>query len=378
MKSLTARQTGIVLFLSVISFKLTILPALVYEFMQNDSWFIILIWMLIDLGALIVMLWFICKYPNMTFQQVLRKAFGNTVYRIVFAMLFVYFMVKTFFLIKEIANYCNEILFDDFQWLNFIIPMITLVGFAMTRSIRSIARTIEFFFIFIFVTMNVVVLMSIGDFDFSNFLPVLNNGIGQVISGLFLATFAFGDYLVILFFMGDIKIESKKIFKSKIVFYAFLAITTILNINMAIIGVFGVTTLNQNLALSDLTLHSSTPVTIGRLDWLTIIVWVTTLTLQACVLAYCTNKSFKYSFNVKKNKISITIILIVLCIFLLYNYINIEDLVTLVKSIPFLVFSLLLQVGLPLLLIIANLRLKRNSRIYKEKGYASTIPQISK
>ena len=77
----------------------------------------------------------------------------------------------------------------------------------------------------------------------------------------------------------------------------FTALSFVFNFFFIFVGSFGETAVNQTLALGELPLHNPYPATIGRLEWLTIIIWTAILLIQGALLGNCCTKCFKYIFG---------------------------------------------------------------------------------
>jgi hypothetical protein len=71
--------------------------------------------------------------------------------------------------------------------------------------------------------------------------------------------------------MGKISLENKS--KKKILLSALNVFLFIFQFFVIFAGSFGRFGVHQTLALGELPLHNTTPATIGKLEWLTIIIW---------------------------------------------------------------------------------------------------------
>ena len=222
-KLLTSRQVSIILFISVVSLKLLVFPALITRETGRDAYISILLYLIIEFVFVLLVLLFMRKYPNLTLRDAIANSMGGVVSRIVYFVLFLYFLFKTLFLIKETHNYFLEVIFDSLPWIYFTIPLTAFICYVMSKSVKSMARTIELMFWFIVVCIGITAIAPSHRIDILSILPVLENGIVPVFRGMFFSSFSFGDFLVIMMLMGRVNLE-KGAFRKIILYGVFCMI----------------------------------------------------------------------------------------------------------------------------------------------------------
>ena len=100
-KLLTSRQVSIILFISVVSLKLLVFPALVTREAGRDAYVSIFLYLIIEFIFVLLVLLFMRRYPHISFREAISTTLGDITSKIVYFVLFVYFLFKTLFLIKE-------------------------------------------------------------------------------------------------------------------------------------------------------------------------------------------------------------------------------------------------------------------------------------
>ena len=70
MKTISARQTGIIVFLTILANKILVLPSILYKSSDADSIFVMLTLFLIEFLILLVFLKLKKNYPNQTFLNI--------------------------------------------------------------------------------------------------------------------------------------------------------------------------------------------------------------------------------------------------------------------------------------------------------------------
>lgn len=357
-KELTTRQVCCMIAISIISLKFLIFPALFSKFAFRDCYFAVIISLIIDFTFFAIVVWFMKNNPNLSMKDALMKAFGKTFMRIVMFILFFYFFFKSILIIKETHNYFIEVLFEELNWFYFIIPLFILLAYIMYKNLRTMGRSIEIFFPFIVIGIILTVLLPLRDFSFINLFPMFENGVEPIFNAVLRCNYSFGDYLVLMIFMGKIKYEKGSL--KKLINYVIITDLFVAAFYVIFVAVFDITAINQGLAVSDLPLHVSYPSTIGRLDWLTIIIWTITLIFQAGVLLSCAVETLKSATMLNSKIEVIGIIEILMVISVIIFYLNLARSINIIVSTTFAIISVAVQVSIPILLIIAHFVLKKN------------------
>lgn len=332
------------------------------KYAGSDIYLGIIIDMLLELVLFGVVLYFVIKNPGKDFYQYLKDSFGVVVAKAVFILMLIYFLIKTLLTIQEIYIYFLETLFDNFNTISFIVPLFLLLSFMLSKELYVFARSVEILFWFIIVGIIVVMLVPINNIELINFFPILESGIGNIMLGIEKTSFGGGDYLILLIFMKHIDARDKK---SPLIANVILAMWVVVSFYFVFIGVFGKTGVNQLLAISDISLHNAYPSSIGRLDWLTIIIWTTTLTIQMGFTGYICVYLMRNIFPISKTGAIVIVDLLLIASFVIANnYFTVFF--EIIMSTPFLIYVGVLHYLLPLLLIINHMI--RSRRVYEKSS----------
>lgn len=357
MKELTEHQVCVLLSLSIISIKFIVFPALYAKFAYQNMYWCAVFSSIIDLFFLGITLWFLKRNPDKTLKEILLENFGKVLTKIIYFILFVYFFAKSVLILKETHNFFLSNLFDEINWFFFIFPFLLLISYMMYKTIRTIGRTVEIFYVLIAIGLILGLIIPLTNFKLDNILPFLNNGLNPVFSGVFKGNFSYGDYLTIIMLLGKFKVTEKT--SSKI--FKYWSLTTILVIvfYLTYAGVFNVMGLTQNPAISKLPLNASFPATVSRLDWVTIIIWTILLIFQTGVYMIFCLESFINFTSVTNKSVGIFIVITLLFVSALALYLNLELSVKIVTSNVFAIITILMQVSIPLLLLLSEMIKKR-------------------
>lgn len=355
-KILTGRQAGMLLFISIISLKFLVFPALTTTYAKRDAYISIFTYLVLELLIIVAILMFIKKYPNLTFKQAINISLGKVFAKIVFAILFIYFFIKTLFLIKETHNYFLEVIFDELPWFYFTMPLTVFLCYVMSKSIKCMARSIEILFWFVIICIGITTIAPLHRIDFFNIFPVLENGVMPVVNGMFYSSFSFGDFLVLMLFMGRINVNKGSI--KKLLLFAIFCVLFVTIFYTVFIAIFDNSGVNHILALSDISVRSSYPYTQEKLDWLAILIWTITLLFQVGVYAILTKNCLNEVITFKYKAVPIGIIAGLLFIASLFLYLNLELMVKIASSIPFVICVIGVHTLVVVLLIVCFIVLK--------------------
>lgn len=355
-KMLTSRQTAMLLFMSIISLKFLVFPALISKYSQKDSYIVVFLFLMIEIMVMFFILMFIKKYPNLTFKEVLTNTFGEVFSKIIYIVLFIYFLFKTLLLTKETHNYFLEAIFDELSWWFFILPLTIFITYVMTKNIKILARTIEILFWFLVVSVGISFVAPLYNIDLLNIFPVFENGVYPIFNAMFYSVFSFGDYLLLILFMGKIKFEKSTV--KKIMSYMIFCLIFITIFYIVFVALFNNSGINHILAISDISVRSGYPYSQEKLDWLAILIWTIALLFQIGFYALVTKNCFDEIIKIKNKMIPALIISSVLFVFSMILYLNLELTLKIATSIPFIISALVIQIAIPLILLICFIVLK--------------------
>ena len=235
------------------------------------------------------------KNPDCKFYDIMYNVFGKIFTKIVMTVLFVYFLIKSFLVLKSTYNFFVEVVYDNMNWFFFLITTLLFLYFVLRKDLRIFGRVGEVIFWVIFIAINVVLLITGLNMDITAVLPIFPNGAFPVASTGIQCAYAFGDYLIIIFMMGNIKYSDKT--ATQFTSYAFMGVSTILNFFIVFLCNFGHIVVNKDLAIADLALYIDLAVSVSRLEWIAIFVWTITLVMQLCVYGYCAKASLDYTLS---------------------------------------------------------------------------------
>lgn len=299
-KTISTNQASLIFCIFSVGLKLSALPSLMYGFAGNDSYVACLIALAFDFVGAIIIINIMHKHPDLTFHQLISRKFGKVITKIIQTILFLYFFAKCVLVIQELHDYFIATLFEELNPLFFLIVLSLIVYYASTKNFRVIGRVAELIFWPTLCAILFTLIFPIEDIRLEKLLPIFEQGGHPIYMGVSRTTFAFGDYMILLPLMGQVSLNQKS--KKKLSLYALAVFLFVFAFFVIFVGSFGKFATSQTLALGELPLHNSAPATIGKLEWLTIIIWTVILLADALILTIAGRTSFDNMFNVYDKK----------------------------------------------------------------------------
>ncbi len=362
---LSVRQAGILIFFSIISIKFITFPAIYGKYAGVDGYLGMAINLMVDVVLFGVLMWVASKNKNHTFNQILERLLGKTITKIILIFMFLFFVVKAFYLVKEFHHYLLNTLFSELQFLYFVVPLLVFVTYFMSRSLRAIGRSAEIFYPIVLFALSVTIVLPYKYLDVTNILPIMGNGLNPVLTAAMRTSFSTGDYFVFILMMGNIKIEKNTY--SKLFRYVLFGAGIVFVFYIIFSILYGDLSFGSIMAVGDIPLFASFPSTVGRIDWITINLWTIVALFQAGVLLSFASQCFVQTFQLKKKWISISTINAIMLVLLYLFFLNLTIAIEIVTSNLFGQITILFQALIPVLLFVGTVIKKENGvAIYKE------------
>ncbi len=348
-----------------IALKLSALPAIAYSLSGASSYVTIAIALALDLIGTIIILKLLTKLPKgMTFFDIVSQTLSRPIAILIYSILLIYFLLKSLITLQELHDYYIVTLFEDLNPYFFVITLFLIMLFMCQKPFRALGRTLEVCFWPLLIGITFTLILPIGDMEIINLLPVCEDGFAPVLNGLVHTSISFGDFIILLIFMGRISFDEKKPCK-KIIVYMLSAISFIFNFYIVFIGCFGNTAVGQTLALGELPLHNANPGTIGRLEWITIIIWTVVLIIQAGILGKCSCDCIKQIFHTDRDLPPAIIISTIMTALLLISYLQLSTILHIGTTTVVSIVCYGIHWGILILLIISYIILKnKNKKTY--------------
>ncbi len=365
-KTVSTNQTGLIYCIFTIALKLSALPSLMFSYAGNDSYVACLIALVIDMVATFIVIGIVVRHPDKSFKELISETFGKVVSGIIHTLLVIYFLAKCVLVLQELHDYFIATLFEELNPVYFLIVLGLIILYSTFRNYRIVGRTIELVFWPTMFALFFTLIFPIEDMQIEKLLPIFEQGPYPIYKAISHTTFAFGDYMIFLPLMSNIKITHSS--KKTLILYTIGTVGFIFSFFVIFVGCFGKYAISQTLALGELPLHNTTPETIGKLEWLTISIWTIILLINAIILALTCRQVFDNLFSISDKKWSCYTISGILIAIVGVTYLQLETIIQIVVTPIFSSIVGGLQLIILIMLIIASIvrsNKRKNKQLYK-------------
>ncbi len=364
-KDITGRQAIILVAIVMCATKFFILPSNLLSTGGQDVIYVMILFFVVEFLLFLVLVQISMMHPDKTFYELLAGSVGTIVAKAVYILFFVFFMLKLCINIIETYSFFLGTLYDDLSPILYLLPILFLVFYMAYIGLRSIGRSAELLWIFVFFGLLMTIIVAIPNADFGYMLPIFPQGTSDALSALSNNALWFGDYLVYLFFFGKIKFEKGYFKKMAIVSGVVLAL--IVFFMMLFHCIFPYIASMVHYGVSDIT-HITVHITnIGQLDWLNVTMWTFATLIQTVIFAYCAEECLSSIFNIKSKAVSCLIVLAILVAGLIaFDFKLIQMLDFVQGPIRYIVFLLIL-IALSVIAVHYIYNLRHNKQNKKNK-----------
>ena len=259
----------------------------------------------------------------------------------------IFILLKAILSIYQTKIFIRNTIYEEFNEWFFILTFVVFLIFMANKNYTTLGRVSEIIIYTLVVSAIISLMLSVLEIDLSNILPMFSNGIFPILDSFGKSSMWFGDYLLLLLFMGNIKFEKQSIKRFYWYYVGMIIFTIIFFITFNCL--YKNTTSIHQTAISDVS-HYIPRFNDFRLDWISDILWIF-IQIFTCGIWFMVSKDlFCKTFNIKKYNeyvpifFSLVIILIVNIFHIpINNYVNFLGdycfwITSILSQIPFVLF----------------------------------------
>ncbi len=357
---ITTRQLGILIFMNIFAIKALSLPGILLDSVGTDGIFVVAGVVVIELIAWAILIKCFVAFQKEGMRGILEKVIGKVGTKIVYFIVLALFLCKLLFSFNGSALFLHDTLYDEVTWLFTVVPTILLCGFVAYRGIKTVGRTSELVFIFIFIGLLFSYALSFIELEIDGILPILTTPIGEMISAAVKTSVYYGNYLFVFLLIGSVKIE--KDFNKKIIFWIALSIGMILTFLFVFYSIYNEPGSVHKYAITDITEFTIKIGLFSKIDWFVSILMLTLLFLEGTIFLYAIFTCASVIIPVKKKNVLFVIVSVVLII----AYLSLQLTPQIIYNLLFGVFSyaaITINFLVPLLMLICLLVNRRKKNV---------------
>lgn len=360
-KLLTTRQAVILYSILIISLKLQRLPALLAADFGRDLWISMLFLCLCDFLALLLILSAIKKLNGKTLFQFTEEKIGRWFVVIIGILAILFFFFKASIAYKQLHEFFANTLFSKLPWKSFSVLFLALMLIMVGSGLNTIGRTGEFFVYIMGASLIGIFILGATTGRFSRLLPILDLKINAETLKIFKYAPWFTDSVILLFFAGNIKIEKTSPQKSFILSYIVCSVLVVIG-TVIFYAVNENLSVFQDLALTSMTEESLIGLGIGRPDWFLVLFANIGGIITTAVTLWVASYSIKEIFKIENKYNSAIIVVIMLYLWDLFVYKNIEVSILITKEFAS-YYMIAFSIIIPIIMLIVPTKRRKNLKV---------------
>ncbi len=262
-------------------------------------------WMAVILGAIVPFLSIYLierlgrSMPEMVFTQMAQALFGKRIGSLLISLFIAYVIFFESIVVRIFSEVTKLYLLPQTPLAVVLFMYVLVIIYVGTKGARVIGRLNELMFYLLLVAL-LVLLIPLGQSDYTNLLPVGHAGLGKIVSGAIAASYYYAGTEILLVFYSLVS-KKEEVLKAGCMA---LLITVLLYLAMVVICqlVFGVIAL-QKIIWPGLILLKITQVPLfERLEFIFLFFWLGTGARPALNMCFAASLSLSQLLNIDEQK----------------------------------------------------------------------------
>lgn len=342
LRTITTNQMCAMIFILFIGNKLLILPSMLYYIAKNDAIIFILANCVLDLIMIALFIYANKKSENTNIYTRAEIVFGKFITKFLCCVFAIYFLLKIHLVLSETENFLFTTIYTTLGADWFILPIIVVSLWVVSRGIKNIARTTEVFSLIVFFGIAISILISLQNVNPDGILP-LGTASGKDWLNMFVnSCMWFGNYFSLFFLVGQVKIEKNT--NKKLLLSGLNAYLVIIVLFAVFYSIFETSSVVHYFAISDIVSFTPTLSSLSKLDWFTVMFYGFAIVLQIILYLYIVVRLLEHIFEKKFNLwtyIISCIILMIAYVCLSFGIDAVVDFYSKIICVPALILNLL-------------------------------------
>ncbi len=369
-EQISSGEFAILAFLCGMAIKMFMLPPLLLKVSGQDSVFVMIFYLLIELINVTLLVLIAKRNPDKTYYQILQAALGRVGAKLVVTYFTLFLLLKELLIFSEIKVFFSVSVYDNVVWGVMILPLLAVcVGYG-TKTLRTIGRSGQLIVPFVAVSALLLSLLLVGNIPFSNLLPFFYHGAEDFVRGIDTFPVWFGDVSLLVICLGNIRLT--KGFAVKTILSRLAAILAVSLFSVIMFANYANVTdlIDYGHNVSSMTQYSLGSHDYGRFDYLIYCQWMFAVLIKVVLIFYTVTRNVSFVVGKKNNLVTSLVVagaLYVTTVFVLKN----ENVTYLLCSGPVKYVFLAAEFLLPLFLFVcARVRFARAtpSPVLQEEG----------
>ena len=271
------------------------------QIVGNDCIITCIIAGIINLSLAMLICYVMNRNPGKSFYEIMKNFLGDKVTKFILFMLGLVFAFKLLLIDYQMAFLLHDAIYSDIDWLLFTIPVFCMFAFLAIKGVKTMARCYQILIPFSLLTLIVVLVLSYGNADFENILPLFDHTTGEIMKGLGNLLIQSCSYIFLFTIMENV-VSNDKHFFLKLFITFIVTFTLVVSFYILFVAVLGKIAPFVQESLIKMTQFKDNTYGYFKIDVFITMFWIPLIILQAslCVysIGYCIEKSLGVSRNV--------------------------------------------------------------------------------
>lgn len=276
------------------------LPGILASFAGRDSWISMSLLFAVDFLCLVAILFAMKNCGGKSFYEILCMTLSTPVAKVLMTLYALFFTLRITGGLVDTVDLMSTSLSVVTNWAAFILPVLLVIGYNVAKGLKNTVRVTQIFFVFILVSVLLIILLSVKYTDLTELNPVLSEGFKPALDGSVNMSFWFSDCLFLFFCFGNVSV-GKRFFTPFIVSFLVGAVLTVM-LEITFLCLFGELAPYAQNALVKVSGFNIAGTSYGRLDWIFVIIWLSSIILKSTLYFWAATVALDKAFSINSNK----------------------------------------------------------------------------
>ena len=306
---------------------------------------------------------YLSSRTDKTLFALVEQRLGRAAARTVYVLLGLYFLFLAVVPLVEQKNFIHDAYYETILSLGMLLPVFAFLFYAGMKSIKDAGAFADICLPVFAISLGAILIMSAGQGDYSNLLPVADVSAGVLGRGIIASLYRFSEPALLLIFLGNFKYRKGD--AAKLTLSCAVGGLAVVATMAVFYAVYGPLARTRTFAIVNSTLFFSPLEHLGRLDLIAayafdlVVLFALALYVQAFTHCFC--RAFgREDFNCLFSAIA-TAVLVAVVLIVNNKYSLLQRAAASWFFIPVIIFSYLLPLGAHLLV-----RVKRGGKAHED------------
>lgn len=270
--NISSLQMAMLLYPTIVATAILAVPSITAEYAKQDLWLSPIISSFTGLVTVFIAVKLHNLYPDNTVIQFSEQIIGRIPGKVLGLLFILFYLQSTGEITRAYAEFIVSSFLAETPIIVVLTSMVILCAIAVYGGIEALGRITQFLFPLFFLPLILLIIFLSTEFDFSNILPILENGMKPPIQGSIQINGWFTEVFIMIFllpFLSDKKNGMKYGFVS-----VFAVMITLVIVNLCVLFVFGPTISTKVYPLMNLSRYISFAEFFENLESVTMAIWI--------------------------------------------------------------------------------------------------------